>query len=81
MPKVEIDLSGKTLASLERVAEEFNAQTGQTLTVNELIILSLKQKAIEKDILSESERIRRELDAEFPLRIAARRRGLLDALG
>lgn len=80
MPKITLSLSDAALTNLQSATDVFNAQTGQALTLNEYILLFLKQRAIEKDILAETERIKTELDAEFPLRIAACRRELLDAL-
>jgi len=81
MPKFEIDLTEAAVAGLQVSVDDFNVATGRSLTLEEWIILSLTSKAIEREILPSSERIKKEADAEVPRRIDARRRELIGALG
>ena len=81
MHKFEVVLSDETVAGLELSVTDFNVQTGQSVTLEDWIVLSLAQKAIEREIVPESERIKREHEAEIPRRIDARRRELLRDLG
>lgn len=81
MHTFQIELSDETVAGLEVSVTDFNVQTGRSLTLEEWIILSLAQKAIEWQINTDVEVLKKEHDAELPRRIDARRRDLLDALG
>lgn len=81
MHKFELGLSAEAVAGLEVSVTDFNVQTGQSLTLEEWIVLSLTQKAIEREIIVDSDLIKKDADAEVPRRIDARRRGLIEALG
>lgn len=81
MHKFQIELSDAAVLGLQVSVDNFNVQTGQSLTLEEWIILSLTQKAIEREIMADSEAIKKEMDADFPRRIDVRRRELLAALG
>jgi len=81
MPTYQLELSDATVAGLQVSVTDFNVATGQSLGLEDWIVLSLAQKAIERDIGRESEGIKKETDAEVPRRIDCRRRELLDALG
>jgi hypothetical protein len=80
MPIVTIDLTGKALAGLQDRTEDFNAQTGQVLKVEEWITLHLKELAIAKQLGDESTVIKADVDQEVGRRIATRRRELLEGL-
>jgi hypothetical protein len=77
----QIELSGPAVAGLQESVTDFNVATGQSLSLEDWIILSLTQKAIERDINMDVDRIKKEADAEVPRRIDARRRELIAALG
>jgi len=81
MPKFEIVLSDVAVTKLQVGVDDFNVATGRALTLEDWILLSLTQKAIERAITAESELIKREVDAETPRRIDARRREMIEALG
>jgi hypothetical protein len=75
-----INLSDQALAALTTVADDFNASTGQTLTVADWVALHLREIAIGAQLRDEETTIKRDVDHEVARRIAARRRELLDAL-
>lgn len=81
MPIYQLALSDATVAGLQVSVTDFNVATGQALSLEDWIVLSLAQKAIEREISLESEGIKKATDAEVPRRIDARRRELLGALG
>jgi hypothetical protein len=78
MPNITIDLPAKALKDLQLVVADFNAQTGQSLKLEDWVTLHLKEMAIAKQLADESEPIKRGVDREVDRRIAARRRELLD---
>ena len=80
MPIVTIELLDKALAGLQERVDDFNAQTGQALKVEEWITLHLKELAIAKQLGDESNVIKAGVDQEVGRRIAARRRELLEGL-
>jgi hypothetical protein len=80
MPAINIDLSGKALASLQEVVEDFNAQTGQTLKLEDWITLHLKELAVAKQLAADSNTYKADVDQEVGRRVAARRRELLEGL-
>ena len=81
MTTYQLELSDATIAGLQVSVTDFNVATGRSLTLEDWIVLSLAQKAIEREIGLEAEGIKKETDAEVPRRIDSRRRELLDALG
>lgn len=81
MHTFQIELSDAAVAGLQVSVDDFNVATGRSLTLEDWIILSLTSKAIEGEILPDSDRIKKEADAEVPRRIDARRRELIEALG
>jgi len=81
MPKIEIVLPQKAVGQLQDVVDDFNAQTGQALTLEEWVALHLKETAIGKQLGAEAQTIKGDVDAEVHRRIAVRRRELLKALG
>jgi len=81
MHRFELVLSDETVEGLEISVTDFNVQTGRTLTLEDWIVLSLTNKAIERDILVDSDLIKKDADATVPRRIDARRRELIAALG
>jgi hypothetical protein len=81
MPKLQIELSRAALDRLQLLADDFNAQTGQALSLEQWLVLHLSEMAIGKQLAAEMETIKRDVDTEVNRRIAARRRELLDALG
>jgi len=81
MHRFEIVLSDAAETCLLVGVNDFNVSTGRSLTLEDWIVLSLTQKAIEREIVAESELIKREADAEVPRRIDARRREMIEALG
>jgi len=81
MHRFEIVLSDAAVTRLQVGVDDFNVATGRSLTLEDWIVLSLTQKAIEREIIGESELIKKEADAEVPRRIDARRREMIEALG
>ena len=81
MPRFQIDLSDAAVTRLQVGVDDFNVATGRSLTLEDWIVLSLTQKAIEREIMAESELIKKEVDAEVPRRIDARRREMIETLG
>lgn len=81
MPGFNITMSDAALLRLQTAVDDFNVATGQSITLEEWVILSLAQRAIEKELNAEVEVLKREHDAELPRLIDARRRVLLQAVG
>lgn len=81
MQTFQLSLTDETVAGLQLSVDEFNVQTGQSLTLEDWIVLSLQSKAIEWEINSDSKAIKEIVDVEVPRRIDARRRELIRALG
>jgi hypothetical protein len=81
MATFQIELSDAAIAGLQVSVGDYNVATGQSLTLEDWIVLSLTQKAIERDINVDAERIKKDADAELPRLIDARRRELIKALG
>ncbi len=77
---LSIDLSARTLAGLQDVVEDFNAQTGQVLKLEDWVALHLKEIAIAKQLGADSNTLKADVDNEVARRIAGRRRELLEAL-
>lgn len=80
MPAFTIDLPRKAVAQLEELVEDFNAQTGQALRLEEWLPLHLKELAIGKQLGAEANTIKGGVDAEVNRRLAVRRRELLEGL-
>lgn len=81
MHRFEVRLSDEAVDGLEVSVTDFNVATGRSLTLEDWIVLSLTQKAIEREIVADSDLIKKAADAEIPRRIDARRRELIEALG
>jgi hypothetical protein len=81
LTKFQIELSDAAAAGIQGVIEDFNTQTGQSLTLEDWIVLVLCQKAVEKRLNAEVEIMKREHDAGLPRLIDARRRELLKEVG
>jgi len=80
MPTFAIDLPKQAVAHLQELVEDFNAQTGQALKLEEWLGLHLREMAIGKQLGADANTIKGDVDAEVNRRIAARRRELIDAL-
>lgn len=80
MLKVELELTDKAAAKLQLVVDDFNAATGRDLTLEEWVLLYLEEKAIGEDMNADVEEHKKEVDADLPRWIAARRRQRLQEL-
>lgn len=80
MPTISIDLPGKALTGLQDRVNDFNAQTGQALDLEEWITLHLKEIATARQQADGDALIKRDVDLEVARRSAALRRELLQAL-
>lgn len=81
MQTFQLSLTDETVAGLQLSVDEFNVQTGQSLTLEEWIILSLARKAIEGQFGAEADGMKKKHDAELPHILDARHRELIAALG
>lgn len=81
MHRFQVTLSDVAVTRLQISVDDFNVATGRSLSLEDWIVLSLTQKAIEREMIAEAERIKGEVDAETPRRIDARRREMISALG
>lgn len=77
MLKIEIDLPQRAIDQLQKLVDDFNSQTDQSLTLEGWVVLRLREHAISSQLMSDVAAIKADVDAEVTRRIAARRRELL----
>ena len=80
MAQFTIDIPDKALPALQKLADNFNAQTVHDYTVADWLAHHVLGLAISTQLSADAEAIKKELDADFPRQVEARRRELLDAL-
>lgn len=80
MAQITIAVPDKALPALQKLADNFNSQTAHAYTVEEWLSHHILGLAISTQLSADAEAIKKELDAEFPRQVEARRRELLDVL-
>lgn len=80
MPIIQLGLTDKAAAKVQLAVDDFNAATGRALTLDEWILLFVEEKAISAELQEDVEEHKKEVDADLPRWIAARRRERLDEI-
>ena len=80
MPRFTIDLSDAALAGLQVLAARYNADNGADLSVQEWLLLHLKELAVQDDLLRIAGELRRQAEADADAAFKAERQRLLDSV-
>lgn len=80
MPQFTITISQAALNRLTALVDTYNANSGQSLTVAEWIVLHLKEVALANDLAAAAQALERQKQQELQQAIAAERERLLRTL-
>ncbi len=80
MPRFDIELSDAALAGLQRLVARYNADNGAALSVQDWILLHLKELAVQDDLLRAAEDLKRQADETAQAAFAAERQRLLESV-
>lgn len=77
MTDITITIPDRALPALQKLADDFNAQTAHDYTVIDWLAHHVTGLAISTQLSADAETIKKNLDADFPRQVEARRRELL----
>ena len=80
MPRFDIEISDAALAGLQRVVNIYNANNGSALTVQDWLLLHLKELAVQDDLMRAAEDLRRQAEETAAAALQAERQRLLDSV-
>ncbi len=80
MPHFTLNISDPALAGLQAVVQRYNADNGTAVTVQEWLLLHLKELAIQDDLLSAARTLREQAEADADAAFRAERQRLLDGV-
>lgn len=85
MPSFTIEISDKTLTGLKKVVADYNANTGQALTVQAWLLLHIKEAAIAQQLATAAaaivEQHQRDAQATLEAAVTTARDELVASLG
>ena len=81
MPRFTIDLTDAAVERLQAVVTRYTENTGQDLTLQQWLLLHLREIATAADLEVQVTELRRQAEVSLQLAIAATRRRILDDIG
>ncbi len=80
MPKFTLDLTQAAVDGLQTVVQRYNADNGTAVTVQEWLLLHLKELAIQDRLLEAARTLRDQADKDADAAFRAERQRLLDGV-
>ncbi len=80
MPRFTIDLTDAAVTALQEVVARYNQDNGAALTVQQWLILHVKELAIAGPLSLRAQQLRDQTQRDLDAAVAAERQRLLDAL-
>ena len=80
MPRFTLDISDAALAGLQALVARYNADNGTALTVQDWLLLHLKELAIQDRLLDAARALREQADNDADAAFKAERQRLLDSV-
>jgi hypothetical protein len=80
MPRFTLDISDPALAGLQALILRYNADNGTALTVQDWLLLHLKELAIQDRLLEASRTFREQAEVDAAAAFRAERERLLDSV-
>jgi len=81
MPRFTIDISNAAVTKLQAVVARYNADNGANLTVQDWLLLHIKELAIQDDLVERARSLRQQAEADAAAAFTAERLRLLDSIG
>jgi hypothetical protein len=80
MPRFTLDISEPALAGLQALVARYNADNGVALSVQDWLLLHLKELAVQDQLLESARTLREQADRDADAAFKAERQRLLDSV-